>query len=222
MGTEKDKTDILRQQIIFAGRNLLEKGFVSRSWGNISVRVTKEIMLITPSGRTYDTLQPEELVLMNIPSCTVIGEGKPSSEYRLHAQIYNKRPDAGAVIHTHQPYATTMAVTRKELPPVTDDMAQIIGRSVKVTKYRIAGTGAFGRHAAKLLKNRNAVFLANHGTVCVGRDLDEAQVVTEVLEKSCKAYIEAELLGDASHINAVNAMVLHELYLKKYSNLNNK
>lgn len=209
-----------RQEIVSTGRKLLSEGLVTRSWGNISMRVDENNMLITPSGRTYDDLREEEIVLMNYNTLAYDGKIKPSSEYRLHAEIYRRRNDINAVIHTHQPNASTLAVARRQLPPVIDDMAQIIGPSVKVTKYAYSGTGKFARQAVKYLRGRQAVLLANHGAVCVGRNLEEAFVVTHILEKAAKAFIEAELIGGATHVSKVSAYWMHQMYLKKYSKMN--
>lgn len=216
------KHEEIRKNIIDAGLRLVQEHLVTRSWGNISVRVDEQNMLITPSGRTYESLEPEEIVLMNYHTLRYDGKIKPSSEFHLHAEIYKQRKEIQAVIHTHQMNATTVAAARREVPPIIDDMVQIIGPSVRVSKYTLAGTQKFARHAVKALKGRQAALLANHGAVCVGRTLDEAFTVSQVLEKACKAFIEAEFLGGARPISKVTAAVMHQVYLKKYSKLEEK
>lgn len=211
-----------RKEVISAGKELVREGLVSRSWGNISVRVNEDQMLITPSGRTYDDLLPEELVLMNINTFEYEGNIKPSSEFRLHAEVYKQRKDIHAVIHTHQKNASTVAAARREIPPIIDDMAQIIGPSVRVTRYTIAGTRKFAKRAVKALKGRQAALLANHGAICTGRNLQEAFVVSQILEKAAGALIEASFLGGAKPISKINAMVMHQMYLKKYSKLDQR
>lgn len=217
--SENMKQQALRKKIVEAGLRLVNEGLVTRSWGNISMRVDDQNMLITPSGRTYESLKPEEIVLMNYKKLTCEGKIKPSSEYHLHAGIYNRRKEINAVIHTHQMNATTVATARREVPPIIDDMVQIIGPSVKVSNYTTAGTRKFAKNALKALKGRQAALLANHGAVCVGRTVDEAFVVCEVLEKACKAFIEAEFLGGAKSISRFSATIMHQVYLKKYSKL---
>ncbi len=211
-----------REKIVEAGLRLIKQGLVTRSWGNISIRVDDENMLITPSGRTYESLKPEEIVLMNYQTLQYEGAIKPSSEYHLHAEVYKQRKEINAVIHTHQMNATTVAAARREVPPIIDDMVQIIGSSVRVSKYTLAGTQKFAKYAVKALRGRQAALLANHGAVCVGRNLEEAFVVSEVLEKACKAFIEAEFLGGAKNISKFSAAILHQVYLKKYSKLAEK
>ncbi len=212
----------LREKIVEAGLRLVEEGLVMRSWGNISIRVDDKNMLITPSGRTYESLKPEEVVLMNYKTLTYIGKVKPSSEYYLHAAIYNRRNEINAVIHTHQMNATTVATARREVPPIIDDMVQIIGPSVRVSKYAMAGTKKFAKNAVIALKGRQAALLANHGAVCIGRTPEEAFVVSQVLEKACKTFIEAEFLGGAKNISRFSTAILHQIYLKKYSKLEEK
>ncbi len=211
--------EALRKEVIAAGKDLIREGLVTRSWGNISVRVDEDHMLITPSGRTYNDLLPEELILMNFRTYEYEGNVKPSSEFRLHAEVYRQRKDIHAVIHTHQKNASTVAAARREIPPIIDDMAQIIGPSVRVTRYTIAGTRKFAKRAVKMLKGRKAALLANHGALCAGRTLQEAFVVSQILEKAAGALIEASFLGGAKPISKINATVMHQMYLKKYSKL---
>ncbi len=211
-----------RKKIVEAGLRLVKEGLVARSWGNISVRVDEKNMLITPSGRTYESLKSEEIVLMNYQTLRYEGIIKPSSEYHLHAKVYKQRNEINAVIHTHQMNATTVAVARREVPPIIDDMVQIIGPSVRVSKYTLAGTQKFAKNAIKALRGRQAALLANHGAVCVGRNLKEAFTVSVVLEKACKTFIEAEFLGGAKTISKFSATIMHQVYLKKYSRLEEK
>lgn len=211
-----------REQLVKAGLRLLHEGLVSRTWGNISVKVNDSEMLVTPSGRFYEDLTPADMVLVNFNDDTFDKTLKPSSEFKLHTEIYRTRNEIAAVIHTHQMNASTCAAARREVPPVLDDMAQIIGPSVRVAEYALPSTKKIVQVTVKALKGRNAALMANHGAVCIGRDLDEAFVVCQVLEKACKAFIEAEFLGGAKHINKFEAWAMHQFYLKKYSKMAKK
>jgi L-fuculose-phosphate aldolase len=212
----------LKIEIIEAGKRLLKEGLVSRTWGNISLRVDENNMLITPSGREYEGLTPADIVLVNYHTSKFEGTVKPSSEKELHCEIYKDRREIQAIIHTHQMNASTVAAARREVPPILDDMAQLIGPSIKVADYAISGTKWIARKVVKALKGRNAALMANHGAVCVGRNLDEAFVVCQVLEKACKAFIEAEFLGGAKSINKFEAWIMHQVYIKKYSKMAEK
>ena len=206
-----------RIAVLEAGRRLVEEGLVARTWGNVSARVDGGTMLITPSGRKYEELTADDMVAVDLKTGKYDGPLKPSSEKGLHLEIYRRRPEINAVIHTHQMNASTVAAARREVPPILDDMAQIIGPSVRVADYALPSTKKLVRATVKALKGRMAALMANHGAVCVGRDLDEAFVVCQVLEKACKALIEAEFLGGAKGINKFEAWIMHQYYLRKYS-----
>ena len=212
-----EHTEKIRQQILEGGKRLLKEGLVARTWGNISIRVDDTYMLITPSGKPYEELTPEDIVLVNYHTSKYEGTVKPSSEKELHCEIYRTRKEVHSVIHTHQMNASTVAAAHREVPPILDDMAQIIGPSVRVAEYALPSTKKITKKTVKALKGRNAALMANHGAVCVGRDLEEAFVVCQVLEKACKAFIEAEFLGGAKSINKFEASLMHQFYLRKYS-----
>jgi len=207
----------LKVQVIQAGLRLIKEGLVTRTWGNVSVRAGENHMLITPSGRKYEDLTIDDIVEVNIHTSEYGGSIRPSSEHMLHSEIYRTRPEINAVIHTHQMNASTCAAARREVPPILDDMAQIIGTTVRVAPYALPSTRKIVKGTVKALKGRMAALMANHGAVCIGRDLSEAFDVCQVLEKACKAFIEAEFLGGAKSINKFEAYLMHQMYLKKYS-----
>lgn len=200
-----------------SGKKLLNLGLVSGTWGNISVRVDANTMVITPSGQQYEKVQTGDMVVVNIFDLSYAGDIKPSSELKLHAEIYKRRKEVNAVIHTHQMNASTVAAARREVPPILDDMAQLLGPSVRVADYALPNTKKIVKATIKALKGRNAALLANHGAVVVGRDMEEAFWGCQVLEKACKAFIEAEFLGGAKAINKIEAHIMHQYYLQKYS-----
>ena len=209
--------DEIRRLVCDSGRKLLEHGYVSGTWGNISFRIDDKFMAITPSGREYETMLDEEIVIVNYIDHTYEGSIKPSSEFKLHTEIYRTRKEINAVIHTHQMNASTVAAARREVPPILDDMAQIIGPTVRCAEYALPNTKKIVRATVKALSGRFAALMANHGAVCVGRDMTEAFVVCQVLEKACKAFIEAEFLGGAKSISKFEAYMMHRFYLSKYS-----
>jgi len=216
--TEKEARIAVRD----AGKKLLAEGLVARTWGNVSVRLNETDMIITPSGRPYEELQPEDMVRVSYLTHKYEGSVKPSSEYKLHTAIYKTRKDVNSVIHTHQMNASTVATARREIPPILDDQAQILGPSVKVAPYALPNTKKIVKGCIKALKGRNAALMANHGAVCIGRDIDEVFVCCQVLEKTARAFIEAEFLGGAKSINKFEAWIMHKYYLIKYSKEANK
>lgn len=197
------------------GTRLVQAGFVIGSWGNVSVRVGDKVV-ITPTGAAYGSLTADDMPVIDLASGEWEGP-KPSSEKALHLAVYRERKEIGAVIHAHSPNASTLAAARKELPPILDDVAQLIGSSVRVADYALPSTSKITRVTMKALKGRMAALMANHGAICLGRDLEEAFLCCQVLEKGCKAFIEAEFLGGAHGINRFEAAIMHQIFLRKYS-----
>lgn len=212
-----------REAMVEAGLKLVEQGLVSRTWGNISIKVNDNEMLVTPSGKFYEDVTAADMVLINFKTNKYNKSGiKPSSEFKMHSGIYNDRKEFNAIIHTHQMNASTCAAARREVPAVLDDLAQIVGPSVRCADYALPSTNKIVKATVKAMRGRNAALMANHGAVCAGRDLDEAFVVCQVLEKGCKAFIEAEFLGGAKHINKFESWIMHKIYIKKYSKMAEK
>jgi L-fuculose-phosphate aldolase len=192
-------TDIkqkLREELVMYGKLMLERGLVVGKSGNLSVRIPKEdTVLITPSMTEYPVLKPEDIPLVNLEGKVLEGNMPPSTEKIMHLAVYNARKDAGAVIHAHPVYGTILGVTGKPLPPLIDEMAIRLGGQVEVAEYKLAGTVELAESAVKGLGNRTAVFLANHGTLCCGKDLKEAFNITEFLERMSQIYVISLLLG---------------------------
>jgi L-fuculose-phosphate aldolase len=205
-----------KQQVCDAGRRLLELGLVAGTWGNVSIKVSDDLMLITPSGIEYGTMTPQDIVEVSLKDGSYAG-GKPSSERHLHIEIYNTRKGITGIVHNHAWHSSTVAAARREVPPILDDLAQIVGPRVRVADYALPGTKKLVRKTIKALKGCNAVLLANHGAICIGRDIEEAILCCQVLEKACKSLIEAEFLGGAKEINRFEAWIMHQYYLRKYS-----
>ncbi len=216
--------DESRKVICDAGRKLIQNQLVGGTWGNISCRIDEYRMAITPSGMSYETLTPEDIAIVDFSSDDITWEGKhkPSAEMKLHIAIYKERKDISAVIHSHSMNASTVAVARREVPPILDDMVQIIGPSIRVAEYALPSTKKIVKKTMKALKGRNAALMANHGAVCIGRDMEEAFTCTFVLEKSCKAFIESEFLGGAKEINKFEAHFMRQYYLRKYGKRQSK
>jgi len=204
-----------RKAVRDMGVRLVQTGLVIGTWGNVSVRVGDQVV-ITPSGANYDLLTEADMPVIDLATGAYEG-AKPSSEKGLHLAVYRQRKEINAVIHVHSPHASTLAAARKELPPVLDDVAQLIGPSVRVAEYALPSTEKIVRKTMRALRGRMAALMANYGAICLGRDLEEAYLCCQVLEKGCKAFIEAEFLGGAKEINRFEAALMHQFFLRKYS-----
>lgn len=181
-----------REIVLLAGLKLLRSGLVSGTWGNVSQRIDDKLLVITPSGKDYETLSANDIVVVNINTMEFEGKLKPSSECKLHAELYKTRDDINAIIHTHSLYASIVAAARKEIPCMSSEMLEILGATIPVTKYAISGSERLLKNTVNTIGNRNAILLANHGSFCVGKDMGSAFTCCEILEQSCRSYIAAE------------------------------
>lgn len=205
------------QSVLETGKIIVNSGLVCGTWGNISARLSgSDSFLITPSGVPYHELTAADLVIVNLQGEVLAGRLKPSSETLLHAAIYRERQDIKGIVHTHSSYASVFAVTRKALPPVLEEMAQILGGEVLVAPYAPAGTSELADAAVSALGDRSAVLLANHGVVGVGRSLKEALLVCQVVEKGALVYLLSQLTGTPHLFNNDYIRALRSYYLESY------
>lgn len=206
-----------RERVARSGVKMAQAGLVVGTWGNISCRVSREnLVIITPSGMAYDSLQPRDIVVVNLDGEIVEGERKPSTELELHLAIYRVRTDVHAVMHTHSTFASAMAVVRQPIPPLVEDVAQIVGGQVPVAEYAPAGSRQLARNVVAALGRRNAVLLSNHGMVGVGGSLDEAFSVCQIVEKAAQIYLWASLVGKPAILSEKEVADLHHDYLTFY------
>lgn len=206
----------MKKQVLEAGLKMIDAGLVAGTYGNISARIDDNYMVITPSGMDYHSLKSEDIVLANINDLSFGGNIKPSIELTLHAEIYKARPEINAVVHTHSTNASIVAAARKEIPPILDDMVQIIGGSVRVAEYALPGSASMAKNAVERLDGRTAAILANHGPVCLGRDLREALITAQMVEKAATVYIGTQLIGGAVNIDDEDITFMRNFFLKKY------
>lgn len=206
-----------RKKVIAKGVAMLATNLTVGTWGNISCRVPGErYIAITPTGMSYDRLMPEDIVVIDLRGNTISGTRKPSIEVPLHLAIYKAREDVGAIVHTHSPYATAMAVARKEIPGAVEDLVQIVGGNVRVNEYALPGTEQLGINTVKAMAGRNAVLLANHGMLGAGRNLEEAFRVCQVVEKSAQVTLLAQLMGGAVELSQDDIDGMRNFYLQGY------
>ncbi len=184
---------LVREQIVAACKKLELSGLNRGTSGNVSCR-ENDHFLITPSGVPVDEITPSRIVAVGYDG-KVIGIGKPSSEWHFHRDILQVRPDIGAVVHTHAPYATAIACLREDLPAFHYMIAVAGGDSIRCAPYALFGTDELSRHAVAALDGRKACLLANHGMITLGRDLDGAMAIAIEVESLCQQYLLARQVG---------------------------
>lgn len=166
----------VRELVIEAGLKLVKSGLVTRTWGNISARVSDAHFVVTPKGRAYDTLKPSDIVLMKIDDCSYEGDIKPSSEKGIHAAVYKYRKDVNFVIHTHQLNASILSVLGEGFN-VAKEERSLLGDYVPNAAYGISSTKKLARNAAKAIRDNpesTAFLLRSHGALSVGASMEEA------------------------------------------------
>ncbi len=168
--------------------------------GNVSVR-TDTGFLITPSAIAYDSMLVEQIVAMDMDGQPV-GDARPSSEWRLHRDIYHHFAQANAVIHTHSVFCTALACLRRPIPAFHYMVAVAGGSDIRCTEYATLGTQALADNIIIALTGRRACLIANHGMVCYGDDLDRALSLANEVETLAKQYWHACQLGEPNMLSA--------------------
>ena len=182
-----------RESVLRCARKMCELGLVVASAGNVSTRIDGAgLLAITPTAIPYDRMTPGQVALVALESGLPAEPGAaPSTELPTHLAIYRRRPDVGAIVHTHSPFVSTLSVLRRPLPPVIDEMIVYFGGTIEVAEYAFTGTRELGERVADALADRAGALLSNHGNVCVGRDLDEALHVALTMESTARIYLES-------------------------------
>jgi L-fuculose-phosphate aldolase len=166
--------------------------------GNVSARLVDagfDGFLVTPTGLPYEQTTPDDIVAMTLDG-EVHGKRLPSSEWRFHRDIYVARPDANAVVHTHAPFATTLACLHRGIPAFHYMIAVAGGRDVRCAPYATFGTEELSNHALAALDGRRACLLANHGMIAIGSSLEAALALAVEVESLAEMYWRALQIGE--------------------------
>lgn len=156
----------------------------------------EQIILITPSGVSLRDITLDNVVVTNLNGDKLDGEGRPSSELRMHLEIYRKRADIGAIVHTHPPYVTGFSFTDKKIPRF-EGFGEIKSPYIAEVEYAVPGSGELVESASNGLIDDDVLLLRNHGMVTVGEDIDSAVLLAEFTESSAKTgFIIQQLAGE--------------------------
>ncbi len=186
-----------RESVWLHAKKMWEAGLVVASAGNASCRIDgEELIAVTPTSISYEMLTPEQVAIVGLDGTLIDGPLRGSSELPTHLHIYRAREDVQGILHTHSPFATSLSMLRKPLPPVIDEMLVWLGGAVEIADYAFTGTDELGANAVLALGDRAVVMLASHGNVCVGRTLDEALHAAMVMESAARAYLQALSAGE--------------------------
>ncbi len=206
-----------RRLVLEAGRRLLASGLIVRTWGNVSARISPTRFVITPTGRAYETLKPEDLPVVDWEEDVWTGPYKPSSEKGVHADVYRLRPEAGFVIHTHQTKASVAGIPGEDLLIPDADLKSVLGDSVPCAEYGISATKMLRKAVFSCLKENpqaKAILLRSHGVLCAGSDFSEAFAVSTALETAAAREIERKVLS-SGNFPRYSDDLRRSLYLRK-------
>jgi L-fuculose-phosphate aldolase len=207
-------------QIIQACEEIMDLNLVYGTWGNVSMKLSEDRILITPSGIPYDTLREEDLVLCDKNGSVLEGTLPPSSELKMHVAIYATRKHVNAIIHTHSLYASIASTIFNEVPLLTEDVAMVIGGKLKVTSYRLPGTQELADEIVRNIGDTNAVIIANHGQVSVGVTTEDAILAALMCEKASQMYVIATGTGKVpSSLSDQDIKNFYDKYVNSYKKL---
>lgn len=187
-------TEALRQQLIETAREMNHCGLNEGTSGNLSVR-TPEGMLITPSGLPYERMTPDDIVEVGHTGVSV-GEMRPSSEWRIHDDIYKERSDAFAILHAHPVHCTALACLNRPVPAFHYMVAVAGGIDIPCAPYATFGSQALSNNVLIALQNRKACLMANHGLVCLAENLAAALALAIEIEQLARSYLQCLAVGE--------------------------
>ena len=192
----------LRNEIVRVCRRLYERGLIAGGEGNVSARLEDGSVLVTPSGASKIDVSESDLVIVSPDGKPVAGSGRASSELGMHLRIYRLRPDVGAVVHAHPPFATAFAVAGEDLmaPVLPEILVQIGG--VPLVPYATPGSPALAAAIEPFLPHHDAFLMANHGATAYGSTLSIAHQRMESLEHAARILFSAKALGHVSTLTA--------------------
>lgn len=181
-------------------RTMLAAGLNRGASGNVSARVG-DGFLITPSGRAAADTEAADIVAMGMDGVPR-SPGRPSSEWRIHRDLYRAHPEVNAVVHAHSPFAVSLACLRQSIPPFHYMVAVAGGHDIPCADYATFGTQALSENILAVMQDRRACLMANHGLVAVGEDLAAAFELAAEVEALCEQYWRARLLGEPVLLDA--------------------
>lgn len=207
----------LKKRLLAVARKCIWYRLIAGTWGNLSVRLDEDKMIITPSGFEKSALTVRDLLVMSLDGKILKGKWKPTIETPMHLKIYNSRKDVKAIVHTHSPYATVFAVANESIPVQTVEAASAIGHPIPVTDYVRAGTEEMAEEVVRVLGEKGiAVLIRNHGVVAVGETLEDAFHAAILVEEEARTYYLTKLLGKTNPIPPEEVEILRRSYLTSY------
>ena len=184
-----------KREVIKTALEIKESGLIMLAGGNVSMRMPGGDILVTPSGTYYETMEPDDVLVMDKDGEIIEGMMKPSVDFIALKYVYDNMPEVNAIIHTHQPYATAVGLIADELPVCVTTLANATLGAVAVAPYSSAASLEMGIAAVENLNGKRAVILKHHGVLTVGGTLKEALYAAVYMEEAAKVYLLAKNAG---------------------------
>src|SRR6476660_6855437 len=201
----------LKKAICEIGDRIYKRGFAAANDGNISVRLSENEVLCTPTMHCKGFLKKSDICLVDMEGNQLAGKKKRSSEVLLHLEIYKARPDVKSVVHCHPPHATAFAIAREPIPQCVLPEVEVFLGDVPITKYETPGGKEFAETVLPFVAKTNVIILANHGTVSYGVNVEQAYWWTEILDAYCRMLMLARDLGKINYFEEPKQRELLEL-----------
>lgn len=207
----------LKELIVEVSKRSYEDKLFAGTSGNLSVFDREQgLLYITPTSHPYNLLQPDAVVVLDSEGNVVSGTHRPSSEWRMHMELYKARSSVNAVVHTHSPYATSFAVNHRDIPIILIEMVAYLGGSIPLAEFALPGTVELGSLAIKAMGNeKTCCLLANHGALAVGSDLWQAYTRAIYVEDA--AHIYSLAIANNTPVFSVPDVVVEQMKARKKS-----
>ena len=201
-----------QELVVLFCRRLLDEHLVSYTAGNISTRIASEpdLVAVTPGSTAYDTLRPEDIVIVRLDGTIVEGRLRPTAELPLHTLAYRDRPDVAGIVHTHSPAAMAMAALGMDLPPILHGLIAACGGGIVTAPYARGATEEMAFLTAEPLRHRSACLLRNHGVLAIGPNVEHAYNAASVVEGVADAYLRALPYGPVPEVPADDVIRIHD------------
>ena len=209
----------VREDVARLHGELVRYGLVVWTAGNVSARVPgADLLVIKPSGVSYDELSPDNMIVCDLQGAVVEGDHSPSSDTAAHAYVYREMPEVGGVVHTHSTYAVAWAARREPVPCVITAMADEFGGEIPIGPFALIGSDDIGRGIVATLRGHRspAVLMANHGPFTIGRTAKDAVKAAAMCEDVCRSVHISRQLGAAVPIAQDDVDRLYDRYQNIY------
>lgn len=187
----------LRARVLAVAQEAARMGLMTMTSGNFSARDRASgLVAITPSGRPYATMTPDDIVLVAPDGTVVEGAFKPSSETPLHLGVYAARPDLDGIAHVHSVHANAVGVLGLSVPPVVGTLWRYVGGTLETAPFLESGSREYAAHALAVMGDRRAIIMANHGLLAIGESVEQALETAAYAEEGARVYLLARPLGE--------------------------